>query len=127
MLYQAIMRAADHIEQNPELFDFHASVVPECGSPGCALGWIGFFANISPGISVSDASDAMDTSDWTFYHVMDALTEDVGDDENGNGWMANARLCALGLRRYAEKYFGHERQVAELKASLESLPVAEVA
>ena len=45
-LRNAILQAADTIEQNPSLFEF-TSVQrpdPECGTPACALGWIAAYA-----------------------------------------------------------------------------------
>src|ERR1700760_2850261 len=43
--YQAILRAADHIDRQPQLFDFERTRIPgNCRTPACALGWIGFFA-----------------------------------------------------------------------------------
>lgn len=43
---QAILQAADHIEKNPCDFNFYSVDKPECGTPGCALGWIGVFMGI---------------------------------------------------------------------------------
>lgn len=40
-IYTAIMKAANTIEQQPELYIFQANQVPECGSPGCLIGHIG--------------------------------------------------------------------------------------
>ena len=38
---QALLKAADSIEQHPKLFSFHSCELPnECGTPGCALGWL---------------------------------------------------------------------------------------
>ena len=44
---EAILAAADHIETYPKKFSFASVEVPSrrsCGTPGCALGWIGHFA-----------------------------------------------------------------------------------
>lgn len=40
-IYDAIMKAADTIEKRPDLYQFMANDIPDCGSPGCLLGWIG--------------------------------------------------------------------------------------
>jgi hypothetical protein len=46
-IYNAIMKAADQVETHPESFDFWVNDIPErCGSPGCALGWIGFYLGL---------------------------------------------------------------------------------
>ena len=36
----AMYKAADSIEQNPHLFDFGSVELPDCDTPGCALGWV---------------------------------------------------------------------------------------
>jgi len=98
----AILRAAYHIEHNPEQFDFHGIDRPNnCDTPGCALGWIGFFANIDPsGVQciVKATATALGTSSAHFYDVMDTCAET-------SGWIDSAQLCAKGLRAYADKYF----------------------
>jgi hypothetical protein len=43
---EAILKAADHIEQNPERYDFSSCETPDCGTPGCMIGWIGHFAGV---------------------------------------------------------------------------------
>lgn len=106
----AILKAADHIERNPKLFDFCATWVPDdtdCGTPGCALGWIGHFANIQRGCSygaeiyVAPAlveADEMFSSASAFYSRMDAVA-------GATAWRWNAEACAAALRLYADKYF----------------------
>ena len=45
-VYEAIVKAAWAIENHPQEFDFNSQVYPPgpgCGTPGCALGWIGTF------------------------------------------------------------------------------------
>src|SRR6185437_10876015 len=47
-VYNAIMRAADHIERHPQEFNFNSTSIPDgpgCGTPGCALGWIAVFSD----------------------------------------------------------------------------------
>ena len=46
-VYEAIMLAADHIERNPADFNFMSIGIPDCGTPGCALGWIGSFGGLT--------------------------------------------------------------------------------
>jgi hypothetical protein len=56
-MYESIMKAAEQIEQWPDSFKFMATGIPKksggninfCGSPGCALGWIGFFRGFRSG------------------------------------------------------------------------------
>jgi hypothetical protein len=103
----AILKAADHIERNPKQFDY-ASVwqpdAPNCGTPGCALGWIASFAkykssNKTFGCVARDLlgllDDYGDGGDDAFYKRMGGIDED---------WNRNARICAATLREYADKY-----------------------
>lgn len=106
-IYDAIMKAADHIERNPSEFRFLRSAVPSapfCGSPGCALGWIGVFS-ASKAIDSGDVAqqvlcvpneDGL-SSELTFYNRMNDLLSDTN-------WIRHADLCARGMRLYAKKY-----------------------
>lgn len=42
-VYDAMLKAADYIEKNPEQYNFMRGDKPECGTPGCLLGWTGVF------------------------------------------------------------------------------------
>ena len=111
-VYQAIVNAADHIERNPAAFDFMSVGIPDCDTPGCALGWIGSFGGLTKSAcGFSDAAtdllrlepEPLDgggitrSNDFTFYNRMDALC--------GNKvWRKAAHVCAATLRKYAEKY-----------------------
>lgn len=117
-LYQAILLAADHIERNPGEFNFNTCDLPDgpgCGTPGCALGWIGVFGgakergnglycgialvaftDYSGGFeSIGTHNPLMKITQSEFYDRMDAL---VGS------WKENAADCARALRLYANKY-----------------------
>ncbi|HEU4601787.1 MAG TPA: hypothetical protein VFS24_07455 [Steroidobacteraceae bacterium] len=100
--YDVIMRAAAHIEQNPQLFDYHKIYVPSCGTPGCALGWIGFFAR---------AKDPLRTDGFTNvgYTAKSVLGCEASEfylfmQDAVPGWTKSAALCAKGMRLYAEKH-----------------------
>lgn len=106
----AIYRAADRIERNPKLWSFAKTSIPDCGTPGCALGWIGVelgfeqragifgvgvalypeLANIytTPGNAMSKFYDAMSDIDWK--------------------WTSDAGVAAKTMRAYADKYFPAE-------------------
>ena len=101
-LYDAIMKAANHIEMHPRRFDFDSIKVPKkptCGTPGCAIGWVAHFGKFK---FFDDAAEALG-GDTTFYVRMNAL------DPPGSNWMRGARECARTLRMYAEKYHAHEK------------------
>lgn len=104
--YQAIMSAASHIERNPSDFDFFQIVTPNhCGTPACALGWIGFYLGergdhraCLPSLGfTADADGAFD-----FYARMCDLAGEVN-------WRKDAAIVSRILRLYAEKYHGHEK------------------
>jgi hypothetical protein len=113
--YQAILRAADHIERQPRLFDFERTRVPgNCHTPGCALGWIGFFAGRTQArvramlglsflhrgiaiVTVDAGSDPVITvTAREFYQRMDRLA--------ARDWRRDATQCANALRLYAAVY-----------------------
>jgi hypothetical protein len=100
---QAILKAADSIEQNPDLFDFNSINLPnhECGTPGCALGWIASFLGTEYQLrrifNMPVMQKIMDCSDGAFYRRMRHLPI-------GYEWKYNHMLCAESLRQYADKY-----------------------
>lgn len=121
--YTAFMRAADHIESNPGSFAFFETFIPheECGTIGCALGWVGFYANLA-----DDPDLKKRTSEFLQAIVLNhpRAGHDVfvsvipplwGNEEGsfyreitrfaGGPWMSNAKACAQALRAYAEHHF----------------------
>jgi hypothetical protein len=92
----AILRAADQIEAHPESLDFANIIVPQCGSPGCALGWIGVFAQITGFVSTV-SEEVLGLEDFQFYSRMVLLQDQTF-------WGRDATECARCLRLYADKY-----------------------
>lgn len=107
-IYNAIMKAADQIERKPDQFDFMSCNRPKCGSPGCALGWIGVSADqtirtVDGDFAWTVAENFLQLPDpFAFYSRMKGL---CGSEQ----WKFSAPLCAATLRLYAEKYHGHEK------------------
>jgi hypothetical protein len=112
-IYNAIMRAADHIDRNPGDFQFTQGIVPHaCGTPGCALGWVGHFLGTRQDTyhGVAEVDLELHTERWyghvgptfAFYNRMEKIS-------GGRKWMDRAEECARCLRLYAEKYHGHEK------------------
>jgi hypothetical protein len=91
--YEAAIKTADLFEQKPEMFDFFAVVVPECHTPGCAIGYIGHFMGQK---GLIDGLTTVGIPEPEFYDRMTDLT--------GASWSNSAYKCAKGLRLYAEKY-----------------------
>lgn len=104
--YTAIMKAASHIEQYPNEFNYDWVKVPSsvhCGSPGCALGWIALFSGIdfeaAKAYSLDDKARLLGMDDY-----WDAFEGDMFTVYGGRGWRDNAVECAKALRLYAAKY-----------------------
>ena len=91
--YEAAIKTADLFEQKPSLFDFYKAQIPECGAPGCALGYIGHFMGHYGEVN---GESAVGIPEEEFYDRMDDLASST--------WTMRADLCAVGLRLYAEKY-----------------------
>lgn len=105
-IYSAVMKAADHIERNPQDFNYDAVTLP--GVPrsldrtpdncGCAIGWIMHMAGVkrTPFFGFSEFAGALNAgSPPEFYVRMSGFAP---------GWERDASLCAKGLRLYAQKY-----------------------
>ena len=99
----AILKAADSIQQFPKLFNFGSISCPDigCGSPACALGWLGFYTKAktySRGHSYVNGLDSIvDVDSARFYRRMDALP-------GFRTWRTDAASCTKSLRLYADKY-----------------------
>lgn len=115
--YGAILAAASHIERHPEFFNFNAVALPDtdCGTHGCALGWIGFFAGLRPdetrdyGFCVLRAANevlGLNDKDHVSSVFYDRMTDLAGHPLY---WRERATECARVLRLYAEKYHGNEK------------------
>ena len=98
---EAILRAADSIEERPELFRFSSTRTPDCGTPGCALGWISAHLGGTAGESwgmhdeLFEAMGIAFEQHGRFYDRMNAIA---------TGWAWDADRCASALRQYADKY-----------------------
>jgi len=121
---EAILKAADSIEQNPKLFNFGSCYAPntDCGTPGCALGWIGLHA----GMAINTRGDRIgkfvgsldgvanltigDKDAFTFYFRMSKLE---------SLWKSSASMCAKTLRFYADKYHPVDNIPSSVRAIFE--------
>ena len=113
-IHTAIMLAADHIERHPEFFNFRQVSIPgDCRTPGCALGWIGFFygadrlkfndewQNVLVVSQQLFGINHHDHCDHPFYQRLDAFEPQ---------WRWESDACARALRLYAEKYHSADNQ-----------------
>lgn len=95
----AILSAADSIENNPSLYEFGSCDIasPDCGTPGCALGWIGLHLGLQESDNLYAVCDAIGAKCTVCFY---ALSEAVGSKK----WYHSADECAKALRLYADKY-----------------------
>ncbi len=104
-MYNAIMRTAGLLEDHPALWDFMNSDIPECGTPGCALGLIAAECGERGNVGVF-CMHRMGVQMGEFLERMSEISRSEFPNEccwNGVG-DKSARLAAACLRLYAEKY-----------------------
>ena len=105
--YEATLATAKLFEQRPELFRFSETNIPDCGTPGCAIGYIGYFMGHTGCIS-GEKTIGVDSGE--FYDRMRPLAP---------FWIIDATTCARGLRLYAEKYLREDYVPIEVRAIFE--------
>jgi len=118
-LRQAILLTADHTEQHPSLFSFMITEVPDCETPGCLVGRIGYFLGIAPGtrcwvdhkhfkwswkgrlFESRGCTSILGVDSDTFNQRMNTILDSYG-------WVENAKSAAATLRKYADLYHPEE-------------------
>lgn len=102
----AILRAADSIEMNPKMFSFGSVWLPDesCGTPGCALGWVGHHLGMGRNSRLEDVSRELGIPVYSCNFV--ELTEVFGSRK----WYYSAPECAKALRLYVDKYHAAENK-----------------
>lgn len=108
--YEATLATAKLFEQRPELFDYSQTLIPDCGAPGCALGYIGHFMGHTGEI---DGEQTVRVGSGDFYNQMRSLAPN---------WIFSSVICAKGLRLYAEKYLRSDHIPAEVRSIFEQEP-----
>jgi hypothetical protein len=103
-IYDAIMKAADQIEHVKGAWRWSRTTVPDCGSPGCMIGWIAYYLGERPGTHISQVMqrigcDPMHGGD-EFYQIVGELS---GLGRFGLEPASGAEIAAA-LRLYAAKY-----------------------
>jgi hypothetical protein len=113
------LKAADHIERNPSLWNFYQLKVPDCGTSACALGWIGAFAGMHAGTLLSAGGGPVHALQLTdprfFYSRMHEL-----DGGAALLWGDISRIVRA-MRLYADKY--HPAKTPDWEA-IASVPMA---
>lgn len=98
--FEAITRAAEHIEQHGELLKIYGydEIPTRADEPACAVGWIGYFAQMSGHIE-NVAREFLGVELEEVSVRLHDLTP-----EPKEYWFKSGSLCARTLRRYARKY-----------------------
>ena len=102
-IYNAILKAADHIERNPHLYDFYRSNVPNCGTPGCMLGWIGHFMGIPKGANIYTAVGPRLNIGICIQSQM-GWKGGTGKDPNERRPANDATIAAAVMRQFAQRF-----------------------
>jgi hypothetical protein len=107
---EAILKAADHIEANPREFGFWFVYRPDgpgCGTPGCALGWVGYFSGAKAKNTGQIAEEVLGYDSLIFYSRMTKMT--CGGTKD---WHEDAAECARRMRIYADTYHPAEPEIS---------------
>jgi hypothetical protein len=95
----AILKTADLFERKPHLYSYRNIEVPECGTPGCMLGYIGMYLGVKKGSFVK-----RDVSCGALGMEPEPTLYALGH-ENFAGYTSDAAKAVSLLRAYANKYF----------------------
>jgi hypothetical protein len=112
---EAILKAAAHIEQYPESYDFMRVHTPAAGERACLIGWIGHFMGMPQWTHIDKVAHTMGLRDRdtfigpcnAFYRFMDLLDSrpDPNPPVEGQSWRlwhSRAAVAAPMLRKFAE-------------------------
>lgn len=106
---EAILRAADHIEQNPWLYNYAYTRTPDCGTPACMWGWIGFFLGYAKGESIGFIARQIVPSSVTRDGVetthLYEFRKSIGIEYDS----ATVDDAVAALRSYADKFWPAEK------------------
>jgi hypothetical protein len=109
---EAILKAADHIEKHPELYDFFKHDIPADGQRGCLLGWIGRFAGMPAEVYGAASRNPLEFAarkvgfhdSTSFYGRMHMHGHAGSSWQQGTGWAYNAEDAANALRSLAKDH-----------------------
>lgn len=118
-VYDAIMKAADVIEQNWERYDYGEVRTPTCGSSACMWGHIGAALGMPVDTSINKVADKVGVGDCGhLYNFFDRQLKSTK-------WrfpqdrLYTSSIITSTLRAYARKYFAPAKRTdAELVADL---------
>lgn len=124
--YDALMRAADHIEEHPEKYDFGVSTVYRDGEGGdrlCMLGRIGQIADVHVHENVNFvAMDFLKVPDASIFY--ERIWDLMGRPAEGTRALCRPHSCAAAMRQYADAYHEADGSVKkDVPVRREGIPV----
>lgn len=121
-IYNAMMKAADYIEANPQVLNMHNVQIPEAeGRDGCALGWTGYFLGLTGGV-YKEIHPLLGIDIYTGGEFFWRMGELNGGANSGK-WFESATEVARTMRLYAAKY--HAPAVPDWNAIASRQTIAE--
>lgn len=125
---RAILAAADTIETQVGAWKFLETKIPEneCGTAGCALGWIGFhlgmkrhgetgnYQNYSNVPEALGYSNGYSGGDRQFYMDVERAYRPENPEPYKFDWISESAIgAAKAIRAYADKHFPCETKLPE--------------
>ena len=112
---EAILKAAAHIEQYPESYDFMRVCTPGPGERACLIGWIGHFMGMPQWTHIDKVAHTIGLRDRdtvigpcnALYRFMIDLDPRIDPNPLNEGpswmlWQSRAAVAAPMLRKFAE-------------------------
>jgi hypothetical protein len=123
--FEAINRAADHIEQNPALYSFTHARTPSRSCPlGCMLGRIGEMLQTAPGTDVAKvARDCLGIPEGAFYERIWNLMD---CPRTGSRALNDVAKVPAAMRAYAKRYHAPEGIPSSVRAIFSAAAVTAV-
>lgn len=107
---EAILKAADHIEANPHLYNFCFCLVPGMyGNQGCMMAWTAYFMGYAPGTC----------SQETAGEYLGVSTVEFLGRTGKHGSRMVAENAVKDLRHYADKY--HPAEALTISSELDRI------
>lgn len=126
-IHAAVLRAADHIERNPHLYDFcSAHYTPGPSDKACLVGRVAFFAGEAPGQACGT-----DETDVPLTHRLFGVSFKRFADRikplvlAAGGSFNDPNPAAAALRAYAAKYLKPQQQPPDWQVLAQRLAAQE--
>jgi hypothetical protein len=115
-IYEAIMAAADHIEQNPQDFNFCNGHFPRGGLGACPLVWIGLLGGIPHDVAYGEYCNSV-----SLVLTGDARITEFFERCSELGSVSRRECSPHVLRAYAAKYHAPSVPRMDLPAAVRAI------